>query len=121
MSRKPGATVLDARSREKFALLHIDGAINLPFPDVDPTSLAEVLPDKDALILIYCNNNFEGDPAAFMRKKASVSLNLATFTTLYEYGYRNVFELEPLLDIAQTRLPLVGVSPVVALPADDGE
>lgn len=41
----------------------------------------------------------------------SVSLNLLTFTTLYEYGYRNVYELAPLIDVAETRLALVGIRP----------
>ncbi len=108
MSREPGTVVLDARSREKFDLLHIEGAINLPFPDLDPASLGRVLPAKDTVVLIYCNNNFEGDPYAFMRKSISVSLNLSTYTTLYEYGYRNVYELGPLLELSETVLPLVG-------------
>ena len=111
LSREPGTIVLDARSREKFELLHVDGAINLPLPEVDPESLARLLPDKESRILIYCNNNFDGDPMAFMRKKMSVSLNLLTFTTLYEYGYRNVYELAPLIDVAETRLALVGIRP----------
>jgi len=110
-SRQPDTIVLDARSREKFVMLHIDGAINLPFPDVDVDSLARVLPDKQARILIYCNNNFAGAPAAMPRKSASASLNLSTFTTLYGYGYRNLYELEPLIDVAETRLPLVGTRP----------
>ncbi|HEX8951931.1 MAG TPA: rhodanese-like domain-containing protein, partial [Polyangia bacterium] len=58
MSREPGTIVLDARSREKYDLLHIRGAINLSFPDIAIDSLARLLPDKNARILIYCNNNF---------------------------------------------------------------
>jgi hypothetical protein len=108
-AREPGTIVLDARSREKFELLHVEGAINLPLPEVDPESLARLLPDKNSRILIYCNNNFNGDPMAMMRKKASVSLNLLTFTTLYEYGYRNVYELAPLIGVTETSLPLVGL------------
>ena len=114
LSREPGTIVLDARSREKFELLHVDGAINLPLPEVDPESLARLLPDKESRILIYCNNNFDGDPMAFMRKKMSVSLNLLTFTTLYEYGYRNVYELAPLVGVTETRLPLVGLQTELA-------
>ena len=110
LSREPGAIVLDARSREKFAMLHVEGAINLPFPDIDPESLARILPDKQAHILIYCNNNFAGAPRAMPRKKMQVALNLSTFTTLYGYGYRNLYELEPLLEVDQTRLPLVGLT-----------
>src|SRR6476469_8092350 len=39
MSREPGTIVLDARSKEKFDLLHIQGAINLSFPDIAVESL----------------------------------------------------------------------------------
>jgi len=108
LSRQPGAIVLDARSREKFEMLHVEGAINLPFPDFDVESLARVFPDRNAPILIYCNNNFLGSPVAMPTKAVSASLNLSTFAALYDYGYRNVFELGPLVDVADTRLPLSG-------------
>src|SRR4051812_22739746 len=51
MSREPGTIVLDARSREKFDLLHVDGAINLSFPDITIRSLGKVVPDRSARIL----------------------------------------------------------------------
>ena len=108
LGREPGTIVLDARSREKFAMLHVEGAINLPFPDIDVDSLARVLPDKDAVILIYCNNNFLGALGAMPTKAPPASLNLSTFAALYGYGYRNVYELAPLIHVADTRLPLVG-------------
>ena len=106
MSREPGTIILDARSREKYDLLHIRGAINLSFPDIAIDSLARVLPDKSARILIYCNNNFTNEPAAFPSKMPSASLNVSTYISLYTYGYRNVYELGPLLDVKHTRLPL---------------
>jgi len=106
MSREPGTIILDARSREKYDLLHIRGAINLSFPDIAIDSLARVLPDKSARILIYCNNNFRNEPEAFPAKAASASLNVSTYISLYTYGYRNVYELGPLLDVKTTKLPL---------------
>jgi len=66
-----------------------------------------VLPDRNARILIYCNNNFVGDERAFASKSANASLNLSTYIALYSYGYRNVYELAPLLDVATTQLKLV--------------
>src|ERR1041384_4877729 len=63
-----------ARSREKFELMHIRGAINLSFPDISIASLAELLPDKDTRILIYCNNNFRNEELAFPGKAARASL-----------------------------------------------
>jgi hypothetical protein len=104
MSREPGTIVLDARSREKYELLHVRGAINLSFPDIDVASLERTLPDKHARILIYCNNNFAEAEEPFPRKQARASLNLSTYIALYGYGYRNVYELGPLVDLADSRL-----------------
>jgi rhodanese-related sulfurtransferase len=123
MSQEPGTIVLDARSREKYDILHVRGAINLSFPDIDLESLKRVLPDKSARILIYCNNNFrvaaaapaaraaQGNPAAnaaaaFPSKMPTASLNLSTYIALYNYGYHNVYELGPQLDPIKTKLPL---------------
>ncbi len=104
LSRLPGTVILDARSRAKYDELHIRGAINLPFPDIALDSLAQLLPDKRTRILIYCNNNFADAPGPFPTKLPSASLNLATWTALYDYGYRNVYELGPLLDVKTTRI-----------------
>jgi hypothetical protein len=38
---------------------------------------------------------------------ATASLNLSTYISLYTYGYRNVYELGPLLDVKTTKLELV--------------
>lgn len=107
MSKEPGTVILDARSSEKYDLLHIKGAINLSFPDITVESLAQTLPDKDARILIYCNNNFVGEEKAFPTKAASASLNLSTYISLYSYGYRNVYELGPLLDVKTSKLEFI--------------
>jgi len=109
MSREPGTVVLDARSRERFALLHVEGAVNLPLPDFDAGALARLIPDRDTRILIYCNNNFAGAPVAMPLKAAPASLNLSTYPALWSYGYRNVYELAPFVDIGQTLLPLAGL------------
>ena len=108
ISREPGTIILDARSREKFDELHINGAINLSFPDITVDSLNRLLPDRNARILIYCNNNFTGAEQAFPTKKITASLNLSTYISLYTYGYRNVYELGPLLDIKKTKLDFTG-------------
>jgi hypothetical protein len=99
MSREPGTVVVDARSRQKYDELHIKGAVNLSFPDIAIGSLRDALPDKDARILIYCNNNFRNAEETFPSKLPSASLNISTYIALYDYGYRNVYELGPQLDI----------------------
>lgn len=107
MSKESGVTVLDARSKQRYDELHIAGAVNLSFPDITVASLESMFPDKNQKILIYCNNNFVNEEQAFPRKMATASLNLSTYISLYTYGYRNVYELGPLLDVKTTKLELV--------------
>lgn len=107
MSREPGTIILDARSSEKYRLLHVKGAMHLSLPDVTAEELAKIIPTRATRILIYCNNNFENEPLAFPSKADTASLNIYTFNTLHSYGYTNVYELGPLLDVHKTRIPLV--------------
>jgi phage shock protein E len=111
LSREPGTVVLDARSRQKYDELHIKGAINLSFPDIAIGSLRDALPDKGTRILIYCNNNFRNAEEPFPSKLPSASLNISTFIALYDYGYRNVYELGPQLDIDTSLLEFESAPP----------
>ena len=106
MASEPGTIILDARSREKYDELHIKDAINLSFPDIAIASLAATIPDKNTRLLIYCNNNFTGAEKPFPSKIARASLNLSTFIALYSYGYRNVYELGPLIEVTKSKLTL---------------
>jgi len=105
LARVPGVVILDARSRAKYDALHVKGAINLSFPDITIDSLNALLPDKGATVLIYCNNNFRDAPDPMPSKLPPAALNLATYTALYTYGYRNVYELAPNLSVNDTRIP----------------
>lgn len=105
LARLPGTVVLDARSPGKYEALHVRGALNLSFPDLTVESLARLVPDTGTLILIYCNNNFRNAPDAMPTKLPAAALNLATYTALYTYGYRNVYELGPNLDVNTTGIP----------------
>lgn len=104
MSREPGTAILDARSSEKYGERHVRGALNLSFPDITVASLRRLFPDPAARILIYCNNNFVDDEGPFPTKLASASLNLSTYIALYNYGYRNVYELGPTIDPRRSQL-----------------
>jgi len=106
--KEKDVVVLDARSANMYKLRHIKGAVNLPFTDFTATTLAGVLSAKDAKILIYCNNNFLGSPRAFASKTATASLNFSTYTSLKSYGYGNIYELGPLLDVNKTSIPFEG-------------
>ena len=74
--------------------------------DIAVVSLQRVIPDRATRVLIYCNNNFRDAEGPFPSKLPSASLNLSTYIALYNYGYRNVYELGPLVDIGTTTLEL---------------
>ena len=112
LSREPGTVILDARSREKYDELHIRGAVHLAFPDITVENLARVLPDRNARILIYCNNNFANAPSPFPTKLPTAALNLSTYVALYTYGYRNVWELGPLVDARAARIEFASAGAV---------
>jgi hypothetical protein len=112
MSKEPGTIVLDCRSVEKYNLMHIQGAMNISFPDITIESLKRKLPDLNARILIYCNNNFKNAEEAMPTKRAAASLNISTYISLYTYGYRNVYELGPQVDPKDSKLTFVGAKAV---------
>lgn len=109
MARDPATVILDARSTEMFQLLHVKGAKNLSLPDFTEAELAKVIPTRATRVLIYCNNNFLSAPKAFATKAPSASLNIHTFNVLYSYGYTNVYELGPLIDVKTAKLQFEGL------------
>lgn len=104
MSREPNTIILDARSKQKYDELHIKGAVNLSFPDIAVDTLKQTIPDLNTRILIYCNNNFLNAERPFPAKMPAAALNISTYTALYIYGYRNIYELKPLIDIQSSKL-----------------
>lgn len=110
MMDDPETVVLDARSKRMYDLLHVKGAVHISLPDMTAEDLAKLIPEKDTRVVIYCNNNFKNEPMAFAPKAPVASLNLNTYNTLYSYGYRNIYELKPLLDRHNTKIPFGGTS-----------
>ncbi|WP_081885971.1 rhodanese-like domain-containing protein [Haloferula sp. BvORR071] len=110
LAKEPGVLVLDARTLDKYEQIHVKGAKHLAFTDFTDEALAKVIPAKNTKILIYCNNNFDGEPQNFRSKAVRVSLNVQTFINLHAYGYTNVYELGPLLDVKTTKIPFEGKS-----------
>jgi hypothetical protein len=128
-SKEKGVVVLDARSEFRFNRKHLKGAVHLSFSDFTQENLARVIPDRNTKILIYCNNNFDGDPIDFATKVANFSsdpapprqtqilanrkplmlaLNVPTYINLYGYGYRNVYELNELVNVNDPRVTFEG-------------
>jgi len=78
MSSLPEVYILDTRSKEMYDRKHIKGAIHLNFSDFTQANLDALFPNRNATILIYCNNNFINDlnadnpvQAEFFATKAS--------------------------------------------------
>jgi phage shock protein E len=108
MAKEPGTVVLDARSERFYAMRHVAGAVNLSFTEFTQEALARVIPTRHTRVLIYCNNNFIGAPESLATKAPAAALNLSTYASLVSYGYRNVYELGPAIDVARSKLEFAG-------------
>ena len=104
---EPNVLILDARSERQFAAGHLEGAVNLPLPEFSVEALAELIGEQDRPILIYCNNNFSDDRPPVMLKSLQLALNISTFVHLVGYGYRNVRELDDVIDMDDPSIPWV--------------
>ena len=74
--------ILDARTEEEFAQGHIPGAILIPDYEIREEAESS-LPDKDALILVYCRSGRRSKNAAQI---------------LLELGYTNIREFGGIID-----------------------
>jgi hypothetical protein len=108
MAAEPGTIILDARSERLYKRRHVKGAVNLSFPEFTEQTLARAIPSRETRVLIYCNNNFYGAPDSMPVKAIASALNLSTFVSLHAYGYRNVYELGPAIDVKASKLVFAG-------------
>jgi len=129
MSKEPGVIILDSRSTFRYERIHLKGAKHLSFTDFTQDNLGEVIPSFETIILIYCNNNFEGNQTDFASKVAMpitssgsiisaqfnsqekplmMALNIPTYVNLYGYGYHNVYELNELVNVNDPRITFEG-------------
>jgi len=129
MSEEPGVIILDTRSTFRYERIHVKGAKHLSFTDFTQNNLAEVIPSFETIILIYCNNNFDGNQTDFASKVAMpitssgsiitaqfnsqekplmMALNVPSYVNLYGYGYQNVYELNELVNVNDPRINFEG-------------
>ncbi|URC14880.1 rhodanese-like domain-containing protein [Flavobacterium sp. B183] len=125
MSREENTVILDTRSDFRYNRKHLKGAIHLDFTDFTQENLHQLIPDPNTRILIYCNNNFNGDPIDFAskmalpksapesqilanRKPVMLALNIPTHINLYGYGYKNIYELDELVHVNDRRIKFEG-------------
>lgn len=71
--------VLDVREQEEYDSGHIPGAVLLPLGAIDRESAAEVIPEKDATVLVYCRSGSRS-------KRAAKALAELGYTGVYEFG-----------------------------------
>lgn len=71
--------ILDVREQEEYDSGHIPGAVLLPLGAIDGESAAEVIPEKDAAVLVYCRSGSRS-------KKAAKALAELGYTGVYEFG-----------------------------------
>ncbi len=134
MSREPGVIILDTRSTFRFDRIHLKGAKHLCFTDFTQDNLSKVIPSFATKVLIYCNNNFDGNQIDFATKAAlpnskpssrplltpeatqlasqakprMMALNIPTYINLFGYGYREVYELNELVNVTDPRIAFEG-------------
>lgn len=125
MAKGQNTVILDTRSDFRFNRKHLKGAIHLDFTDFTQENLLKLIPDTNTKILIYCNNNFNGDPIDFAskiakpaasletqilsnRKPVMLALNIPTHINLYGYGYKNIYELDELVNVNDPRVKFEG-------------
>ena len=82
MDRETDYIIIDARTEEEFTQGHIEGAILIPEYEIASRAESE-LPNKEALILVYCRSGRRSKIAA---------------EELVKLGYTNVKEFGGIID-----------------------
>ena len=82
METESNYIILDVRTPEEYAELHIPDAINIPNESINNDDIPE-LPDKDQLILVYCRSGNRSKQAA---------------EKLVNLGYTNIVEFGGIID-----------------------
>ena len=79
--------ILDVREQDEYDSGHIPGAVLLPVGSIDETTAAEVIPEKDSTVLVYCRSGNRS-------KTASSALADLGYTNIYEFGGINTWPYE---------------------------
>lgn len=84
---KKNVYIIDLRSESDFKRGHFKGAIHLG-ADIDEKKLAKLIPNKDAVLITYCNNS--------LYPTRMISLTHSCLPQFITLGYKNVYTLEPI-------------------------
>ena len=87
MDTQQEVVILDVREQDEYDSGHIPGAVLLPVGTIDETTAAEVIPEKDSTVLVYCRSGNRS-------KTASSALAELGYTNIYEFGGINTWPYE---------------------------
>ncbi|MCL2425603.1 MAG: rhodanese-like domain-containing protein [Oscillospiraceae bacterium] len=73
------AILLDVRNQDEFDTHHIEGSIHIPYTELE-SRLSE-LPDKDAIIIVFCRAG----------RRSAIAASI-----LVENGYTNVYDMQEI-------------------------
>ena len=79
--------ILDVREQDEYDSGHIPGAVLLPVGTIDEETAAEVIPEKDSMVLVYCRSGNRS-------KTASETLVGLGYTNIYEFDGINTWSYE---------------------------
>lgn len=79
--------ILDVREQEEYDTGHISGAVLLPVGNITEDTAAEIIPEKDSTVLVYCRSGNRS-------KAASSALAKLGYTKIYEFGGINTWPYE---------------------------
>lgn len=73
------ALILDVREQDEYDSGHIPGAVLLPVGTITEDSAAEIIPEKDTTVLVYCRSGNRS-------KTAAQALAELGYTDVCEFG-----------------------------------
>ena len=79
--------IVDVREQSEFDAGHISGAVLLPVGTITADTAANVIPEKDSVVLVYCRSGNRS-------KTASQTLAELGYTHVYEFGGINTWSYE---------------------------
>lgn len=78
MMDQGNVTIVDVRTKEEYNTAHIEGAVLVPNETIGG-EMPEELPDKDAVLLVYCRTGVRS-------KQASGKLVKIGYKNVYDFG-----------------------------------
>lgn len=78
LDTSPGSVLLDVRTEDEYTTEHAAGAVLLPLEDIDDLDVEQLLPDKQAKLVLYCRTGRRSALAA---------------AKLFDLGYENLYDL----------------------------